>query len=295
MSAKLSQSLGLFMRDVAGYSVKSRNQEIALFRRVQQGDGKAREEAILCNVRLVVRIAKGFQHRGIALDDLIQEGNLGLMVAVERFNPELEVPFSGYAAWWIRNTVLAALARYGSIVRMPRKKKKRIFFPASVSLDEVADLDEGRDLHEKLETTGVPSVLTILEAREELLEARQRMLHTVRCLDELGVSPRDKSIFKEYVGMGIVGRPQTLEALGKEHHITRERARQIQENVWKKLAEAGVPHDVGSYHAEIRHIDALESCLGITSASSFEATCRVSRKGYLLPMMRRKQKKSRST
>jgi len=112
-------SLGLYLRDVGRIELLSPAEEIAVARRVRQGDLRARKRMILANLRLVVSIAKSYQHRGVNFLDLIEEGNIGLMNAVERFDPEKGYRFSTYASWWIRQAIHKAIADQSRTVRIP--------------------------------------------------------------------------------------------------------------------------------------------------------------------------------
>lgn len=111
--------LNVYLKEISRYPLLTAAQEIELSRAALVGDQEARRKMILSNLRLVVRIAKSYQHRGVELLDLIEEGNLGLIAAVERFDPSRETRFSTYASWWIRQSVVRGIANYSHTVRIP--------------------------------------------------------------------------------------------------------------------------------------------------------------------------------
>lgn len=115
-----------YLREIGKHRVLTKDEEFALFERLHNGDETAREEIIRCNLRLVVRLALRFQHKGLALEDLIQEGNIGLMDVIDRFDHHLGFRFSTYAAFWIRQAIQVALRRNGSLIRLPVRKARML-------------------------------------------------------------------------------------------------------------------------------------------------------------------------
>ncbi len=115
----VTDSLRRYLRDIAGFAPLTPAQEAALARRVAQGDAEARQQLVLSNLRLVVSIAKRYVGRGLSLIDLIQEGNIGLMRAVQKFDWRRGYKFSTYATWWIRQAITRAIAENGRAVRLP--------------------------------------------------------------------------------------------------------------------------------------------------------------------------------
>ena len=112
-------SLSLYLKDIAKESLISKEREIELAKRIKEGDEKAREELIKANLRFVITIAKQFQNRGLPLEDLIAEGNIGLMKAVEKFDETKGFHFISYAVWWIRQSIIRAIYYTASDVRLP--------------------------------------------------------------------------------------------------------------------------------------------------------------------------------
>ncbi|MDD5423267.1 MAG: sigma-70 family RNA polymerase sigma factor [Candidatus Omnitrophica bacterium] len=112
-------AIRLYLKDIKKLPLLTPEEEISLANRIKKGDGKARAKMIQSNLRLVINIAKKYSHLGVSMLDLIEEGNLGLMKAVEKFNPKKGYRFSTYAAWWIRQYISRAIANQGKTVRMP--------------------------------------------------------------------------------------------------------------------------------------------------------------------------------
>ena len=234
--------------------------EAALAAQVRAGDGEARRRMIESNLRLVVAVARSYVGRGVSLMDLIAEGNLGLIRAVEKFDPERRLRFSTYAVWWIREAVQHAVMHHGRTVRLPvhvlrefaqvlraeRELAARNGTPPS--LEQIAAA-VGKDMREVAELFRVSESVTSLDAaveagdagtiaippeREEAptalsqLEA-ERLGHWLSRLTE-----RQRAVMQRRFGLG--GAPvQSLAEIGRDLGITRERARQIQEEALKKL------------------------------------------------------------
>ena len=113
------EALKTYLKEVRVIDLLTPQQEIDLSKKIKKGDEKARKAMIRANLRLVINIAKRYVHLGIPLLDLIEEGNIGLMRAVEKFNPKKGFRFSTYAAWWIRQGIIRAIAQQGRVVRLP--------------------------------------------------------------------------------------------------------------------------------------------------------------------------------
>lgn len=118
--------LGTYFSEISRHRVPTRQEEYALFERLHSGDPSAREEIIQSNLRLVVRIAQRFQGKGLSLEDLIQEGNIGLMDVVNRFDHTLGYRFSTYAAFWIRQAIQVAIRKQSSLIRLPVRKMRQL-------------------------------------------------------------------------------------------------------------------------------------------------------------------------
>jgi RNA polymerase primary sigma factor len=233
-------------------------EEIVLAARIKRGDLAARDQMIRANLRLVVRIAGAYQHLGLPLQDLVSEGNLGLIRAVERFDPAKGGKFSTYACWWIRQAVRRAAANQAKTIRLPVHLVGRIGrmrfiiyryqeqFGREPSNEEIAcelELPVHKVVVLKSLSAGTASLDAPLDwdddsgslgdvvgddnARSPRDLLQERMLHedlqaAIRSLD-----PREAEILN--LRFGLNGeRPQTLEAVGRRFHVTRERIRQLE-------------------------------------------------------------------
>ena len=261
----LESGLQLYLRQINEAPLLTAAQEISLSRRIQQQqDPAAREQMIRSNLRLVVNIAKKFTGRGLSLSDLIEEGNLGLLRAVEGFDPEQGNRFSTYGSWWIKQAIKRALINAVQPVHIPaymvemiarwkaaeadlREKLGRP--PANEELAEHMDLpprkiriikkavhalashsqspkgENGEALNEMLEATNTPRPEQAVFDADEL-EAIRRMLDQI---DE-----REAKILRLRFGLGDT-EPLTLKQIGHQLGITRERVRQIQEEAVRKI------------------------------------------------------------
>ena len=115
----MPDAIKLYLKDIKPIALLSAKEEVALARRVRRGDTRARKRMVQANLRLVISIAKRYGNLGVPLADLIEEGNLGLMRAVQKFNPSRGYRFSTYGAWWIKQFVLRAIANQGKTIRIP--------------------------------------------------------------------------------------------------------------------------------------------------------------------------------
>jgi len=261
--------LDQYFAEVSRYPLLDAEEEKALARRVQRGDHDAMEELVRRNLRFVVSVAKKYQNRGLPLIDLIGEGNVGLMTAARKFDPDQGVKFISYAVWWIRQAILASLARQGRTVRVPlnrtadlsrviratsllRDKFGREPTPdelsqltgispeivaalstlntAEVRLDAAAGKDSDRALIERFAMDELPST-------EEQVLDRFRNAELERALSTL--PPRDARILRLYFGLEG-DREHTLDEIGKLLGVTRERVRQLRDRALRRLREGSV-------------------------------------------------------
>jgi RNA polymerase primary sigma factor len=261
--------LDQYFAEVSRYPLLNAEEEKALARRVQRGDQDAMEELVRRNLRFVVSVAKKYQNRGLPLIDLIGEGNVGLMTAARKFDPDQGVKFISYAVWWIRQAILASLARQGRTVRVPlnrtadlsrviratallRDKFGREPTPdelsqltgispeivsalstlntAEVRLDAAVGKDSDRALIERFAMEELPST-------EDQVLDRFRNAELERALSTL--PPRDARILRLYFGLEG-DREHTLDEIGKLLGVTRERVRQLRDRALRRLREGAV-------------------------------------------------------
>lgn len=255
-------NLAVYLREVARIPLLSREQEVELARRVRAGDEAAKQRLIEANLRFVVQVARRYLSRGLPLPDLIEEGNLGLIRAVEKFEPDRGVRFATYAAWWIRHAITRALANQARMIRLPVhvemllgryvKEQQRLtqLLGRAPTVAELAQaLGTTEEQVEELEEIRQPPVSldAPLGARGQVADLvtdatadptaaltalfRERA-DLVSVLDDLAANER-RVLRRRF---GLEGNePQTLEAIGRELGLTRERVRQIEGAALRKL------------------------------------------------------------
>ncbi|MBN1503603.1 MAG: sigma-70 family RNA polymerase sigma factor [Candidatus Eisenbacteria bacterium] len=275
--------VSMYLKEIGRYPLLTPQREARLARAVRAGDEAARRSMILSNLRLVVRIAKAYKDRGVELLDLIEEGNLGLIAAVDRFDPERRRRFSTYASWWIRQSVVRGVANYARTVRVPIHVLQLItrFLSAEAALtrklgrqplmEEVAlqmgvqvrkiehirtwvGGRESKDYDSAVEAYGEGSQfepLLAVASPEEMVEIQLERERLLRLLSRLP-SREDKLLRMRYGFQD--GRMHTLAEVGALMGVTRERVRQVEKRALarlRKLMEASEKQDDST--GETRH------------------------------------------
>jgi RNA polymerase primary sigma factor len=257
-------SLRLYLRSIGKVELLTAAQEVALAKRIERGDMLAKREMVEANLRLVVSIAKGYLGRGLSFLDLIQEGSLGLIRAVEKFDYRRGYKFSTYATWWIRQAVTRAIADKARTIRIPVHMVEKLNRVAHVERQLVQKLGrepEPAEIAEELRWT-VSDVRDILrvaqvpvslekpvgdeddselgdfvrdEAVSEPFEEASEHLQKEGVRKALDVLPeRERQVIELRYGLSGM-EPLTLEEVGRTFGVTRERVRQIENNTLKKL------------------------------------------------------------
>ncbi len=260
-----SQSLEKYLQEIGKVELISPEEEVKLARQIKQGDQKALDRLTKANLRFVVSVAKQYQNQGLSLPDLINEGNLGLIKAAQRFDETRGFKFISYAVWWIRQSILQALAEQARIVRLPLNKvglTNRIQKtysqleqeyerePSAEELAEALDLDieeinasmgisarhvsmdtplaEGEEntLLDVLENPNAEKTDAELIYKESLKTEIERSLTTL--------TERQKEVICFFFGIGV-DHPMSLEDIGEKFSLTRERVRQIKDKAITKL------------------------------------------------------------
>ncbi|MCB9082382.1 MAG: sigma-70 family RNA polymerase sigma factor [Lewinellaceae bacterium] len=263
-----SQSLEKYLQEIGKVDLLTPEEEVELAKRIKQGDQAALEKLTKANLRFVVSVAKQYQNQGLSLSDLINEGNLGLIKAAQRFDETRGFKFISYAVWWIRQSILQALAEQSRIVRLPLNKVgslnkiNKAFseleqeFEREPSPEELAELleipteevettlgvaarhvsmdapfVEGEDnsLLDVLENSSTPGTDQELDYNESLRREIERSLSTL--------TDRQCDVIKLYFGIGVE-HPMSLEDIGEKFGLTRERVRQIKDKAINKLRSA---------------------------------------------------------
>jgi len=260
----VSGSLDLYLREISRYPLIPQEEEVALARRIRTGEEEALDKLVRSNLRFVVSVAKKYQNQGVSLSDLINEGNLGLIRAAHKFDETKGIKFISYAVWWIRQAILQALAEQSRIVRVPLNRAgtlHRITRRSSVLLQELgreptpAEIAEGMDIdmeevektlsisqnHVSLDAPLAPGednrLLDYIPDNQNPGPDAETFEHALnQCIEAVlqDLKEREAKILRLYFGLDSP-EPMTLEEIGAQLGITRERVRQIKEKALSRL------------------------------------------------------------
>jgi len=254
-----SQSLEKYLQEIGKVDLIDADEEVRLARLIKQGDSDALERLTRANLRFVVSVAKQYQNKGLSLPDLINEGNLGLIKAANRFDETRGFKFISYAVWWIRQSIMQALAEHSRIVRLPLNKVgsltkiNRAFseleqhYEREPSQDELAEalqipLSEVKSTigfakrHVSVDApfvTGEDSSLLDVLKNDNQHQVDHHLAHQASLATEISRSlrtlkPRQADVLRMYFGIGME-HPVSLEDIGARFNLTRERVRQIKD------------------------------------------------------------------
>lgn len=258
-----SSTLSNYLKEISKIPVLKQEEEKELGYKIRKGDREAVKELVKHNLRFVVSLAKRYKGLGVPLMDLINEGNLGLIKAAEKFDPDKDVKFISYAAWWIKQSIMKYITEQSVPIKIPLKAKNRLQKldnlkdeyrkafneePSEEELMEISDLSE-RELKnteltrfrfESLDNyfgdNGDISLGDLISLEEESVEERhirESLIEEVsEFLEEL--PERDKDIIKLRYGL-YDGKPRTLREIGEKYGISKERVRQLENNILNKL------------------------------------------------------------
>ncbi len=271
-----SESLERYLQEISKEELISTDEEVELAQRIRKGDRQALERLTKANLRFVVSVAKQYQNQGLSLPDLINEGNVGLLHAAERFDETRGFKFISYAVWWIRQSILQALAEQSRIVRLPvnqvgtankinrllnefeQKNERR---PSVDEISEKIDLPKEK-IDEALAATtnkevsvDAPfteseegSLLDILVNDDSPTADQQLVLESLRTEINVALktlSPRERAIVEAYYGINQPER--TLEEIAVKEGLTRERVRQLKEKAIRRMRENATCQKLKSY------------------------------------------------
>ncbi len=271
-----SQSLDKYLQEIGKVDLITPEEEIVLAIAIRKGDQKALEKLVKANLRFVVSVAKQYQNQGLTLGDLINEGNLGLIKAAKRFDETRGFKFISYAVWWIRQSILQALAEQSRIVRLPLNRVGALNKigkaysnleqeyerePSAHELAQELDMDI-REVSDTLKISGrhvsmdAPfaqgeenRLLDVLESGEEPSPDFSLMSESLR--SEIGralstLTEREAEVVKLYFGLDKE-HSMTLEEIGEKFNLTRERVRQIKEKAIRRLRHASRSKNLRAY------------------------------------------------
>ncbi len=258
-----SDSLDKYLQEIGHEELISVDEEVELAQRIKKGDRKALEKLTKANLRFVVSVAKQYQNQGLSLPDLINEGNVGLIRAAEKFDETRGFKFISYAVWWIRQSILQAIAEQSRIVRLPLNqvgsvnKINRVLnkfeqeHERRPSIDEIADnvdiphdkIEEAMKVNTRHVSVDAPfadgednSLLDVLPNNDSPMADRKLVLESLR--EEINralqtLNERERNIIEAFFG---INQPEmTLEEIGDKYGLTRERVRQIKEKAIRRL------------------------------------------------------------
>jgi len=277
-------SLEIYLKEIRRKSLLTPAEEVELAKRIQRGDRAALDDLVQANLRFVVSVARGFTGRGLSLADLINEGNVGLIKAAERFDHARGFRFISYAIWWIRQAILQALSEQTRVVRIPVNRAGKASRISKVeqgleqdlerrpTAEEItdklnADRGDGKEVsvdevlqHQSFvfrpvsldapasEDGDTPLGNLLLEDEASAPDQRVVDLDLARDLRAAlsTLSPREQRILRDYFGMET-GEGATLEAIGRELGLTRERVRQLKERAIRKILQRQDREKLRSY------------------------------------------------
>jgi len=269
-------SLDKYLQEIGKVDLITAEQEVELARRIKQGDKKALEELTKANLRFVVSVSKQYQNQGLSLPDLINEGNLGLIKAAQRFDETRGFKFISYAVWWIRQSILQALAEQSRIVRLPLNKigsinkinkatakleqlyerepdYKEIAGMLEMTENEVKESKRNAGRHVSMDAPLIQdednNMYDVLRGEDSVTPETGLLYESLRREIDRAISTltqREADVVRLYFGLNG-SHPMTLEEIGEKFDLTRERVRQIKEKAIRRLKQTSRSKILKSY------------------------------------------------
>ena len=263
-----TESFNKYLQEIGREEMISVEEEVELAKRIKQGDRKALDRLVKANLRFVVSVAKQYQHQGLSLTDLIDEGNIGLVKAAEKFDETRGFKFISYAVWWIRQSILQAIAEQSRIVRLPLNQVSAISKINQVTNEFVQQHNRKPSPHELSELTGIDesrirqsqnadnhhmsidapfsddddnSMSDMLSSGDDTRTDRgvdfESLSDDLKAVLKKTLKDREIAIVTQCFGIGC--HEKGLEEIGTEMQLTRERVRQIREKAIEKIRDSG--------------------------------------------------------
>lgn len=258
-------SLDKYLQEIGHEELISAEEEVELARRIKTGDRKALEKLTKANLRFVVSVAKQYQNQGLSLPDLINEGNIGLLKAAEKFDETRGFKFISYAVWWIRQSILQAIAEQGRVVRLPLNQVGSVNRINKVlskfeqenerrpSVDEIADktdlpyekIEDVLKVNTRQVSVDAPmadgdgtSMIDFMQSDSDSSTDEELLKESLRAEIASALSvlnDRERNVIEAFYG---INQPEcTMEEIGKKYGLTRERVRQIREKAIRRLKQ----------------------------------------------------------
>lgn len=258
-----SESLEKYLQEIGKEDLLTVDEEVELARRIQKGDKRALEKLTRANLRFVVSVAKQYQNRGLSLPDLIDEGNIGLIKAAEKFDETRGFKFISYAVWWIRQSILQAIAEQSRLVRMPMNQQSALSRvnqevskfeqeherkPSVEELTQITDLPEDKidgalNAHTRHVSMDAPfsdsddsSLIDVMEDTNSPMADRELVMESLRmeiATALKSLSHKEREVIEAL--FGINSPEMTMEEVGTKYGLSRERVRQIKEKAIRRL------------------------------------------------------------
>ncbi len=277
ITSRDSFSVDKYLNEISKLPMMSEDEEVVTARKVREGDVRAMDKLVQSNLRFVVSVAKQYQNQGLPLNDLINEGNIGLIKAATKFDETKGFKFISYAVWWIRQSILQALIEQPRIVRLPMNKatiynkiqrtivdfeQKNQREPTNDELaellemkaDELATLRATLSFHVSIDTpVGDDDETTSLDLMADNSMAKpDHLLNEESLHDELdnalkGLLPREVDILKLYFGLNEFSQSYSLDEIGIKMKLTRERVRQLKDKAIRKMRRFAITRELKTY------------------------------------------------